>query len=328
MPEIISRRELLVGTACAATATATAAQPRAPRRIGWLKIQGRSHTPGHLRAFLSGLQALGHKEGSSFLMEARFADGDASRLEGLAEDMVRSRVDLILATSQPATDAARKVTRSIPIVGRMTDDPVVSGAATALSRPGGNVTGIYSLLEEMSGKRLALLKQAVPGVSRVGALLTLSRGATAHWLAESQKAAAELGLGIHTMDVSKADDLDRAFSQAAALGVNGLLAFRNPTVVTHDRRVIDLANQHRMPTVFDAREFADAGGFMSYGPNLDAIFRRLAAYVGQIFGGSAPGEIPIEQPSVFELIVNLKAARTLGITVANTMLIGASEVIE
>jgi putative ABC transport system substrate-binding protein len=180
----------------------------------------------------------------------------------------------------------------------------------------------------MSGKRLALLKQAAPKVRKVGALLTLNRGATAHWLTESQKVAQELGLEIHPMDVRAASELEGAFAKAAEERVNGLLVFRNPTVVTYDRRVIDLANRYLMPSIFDARDFADAGAFMSYGPNLDRIFRRLAGYVEHIFKGTKLGELPIEQPTAFELVVNLKAAKTLGIAVPDSALVSANQVIE
>lgn len=328
---MISRRALLAGTTAAALARPrdpARAQAARPKKIGWLKIQDRNHTPGQLAAFLAGLRALGHEEGRSFLMEYRFADGDAARLTTLATDLIRSEVDIILATSQPATDAARRATLSVPIVGRMTDDPVSAGAAIALSRPDGNVSGVYSLLEEMSSKRLALLKQAAPSVRKIGALLTLNRGATAHWLAESQKAARELSLGIHPMDVSSADQLDGLFAAAAQEQVNGLLAFRNPTVVTYDRKVIDLASRHRMPGIFDAREFAEAGAFMSYGPNLDAIFGRLASYADHILKGARPGELPIEQPTQFELVVNLKTARAMGVTVSDAVLVSANQVIE
>jgi putative ABC transport system substrate-binding protein len=326
--QLTSRRSLILGLALVLPALRAFAQSRKPYKIGWLKIQDRNHTPGQLREFTSGLEALGHHDGRTFVMEYRFADGDASRLGALAEELVRADVDLILATSQPAVDAARRVTNTIPIAGRMTDDPVRSGAAQSLARPAGNVTGVYSLLEEMSAKRLALLKQAAPDVRRVGALLTMTRGATAHWFAESQKAARELKLDIHPMDVRSVNDLDGLFANAAAQGINGLLAFRNPTVVTHDRRVIELANRYRMPGIFDAREFVDAGAFMSYGPNLEAIFRRLAAYVDRIIKGAKAGDLPIEQPTIFELVINFKTAKALGINVPDAVLVSANEVIE
>jgi putative ABC transport system substrate-binding protein len=261
---MVTRRSLIEFSVVSAFVYALA-PPRAanakPRKIGWLKIQDRNHTPGWLKAFLEALRTLDHVEGQSFAMETRFADGDAAKLTRLAEELVRADVSIIIATSQPAVDASRRVTQLIPIVGRMTDDPIKAGVAQSLARPGGNVTGVYSLLEEMSGKRLALLQQAVPPLRRVGALLTLRRGATSHWLAETERVAKQLGLEVHVMDIDSANDLEGGFAKAAEQGVNGILAFRNPTVVTFSRRVIELCNRYRMPGIFDDRDFADAGGF-------------------------------------------------------------------
>ena len=327
---MISRRDLLAILA-AAPALGSAAAARGQSRVakvGWLKIQEKSDTPGWLVAFRQGLAELGRAEGSGFVLEERYADGDAKRLGALAQELVAAGVAVIVATSQPATDAARRVSSTVPIVGRMTDDPVAAGAAVSLAHPGGNLTGIYSLLEETNGKRLALLRQAVPSLRRVGALLTLDRGATRHWLAEAETAARQLGLLLDPMDVHGPDDLPGVFAAAAGQGANGLIAFRNPTVVTYARRVIELSMQHRMPGVFDAREFAEAGGLLSYGPNLDALFRRAAGYVDKILKGDSPGSLPIEQPAAIELVVNLKTAKAMGLTIPPTFLSSADDVIE
>jgi putative ABC transport system substrate-binding protein len=299
-----------------------------PRKIGWLKIQDKNHTPGQLKAFLDGLRSLGEVEGRSFEIEERYADGSRARLPTLAKNLVEARVSVILATSQPSIEAAWRVTKSVPIVGRMNDDPVLRGLAKSLARPGGNFTGVYSLLEAMAGKRLDLLHQAVPSLRRIGALLTLSHGDTRHWLAETEKAAQQLGLEIHVMDVRAANDLEGVFAQASAQGVNGLLSFRNPIIVTNYRRLVELCNQYRWPDIFDAREFVDVGGFMSYGPNLDDIYRLMANQVDQILKGAKPGDVPIEQPTKFELVINLKTAKALGLTVPPTLLTSADGVIE
>jgi len=301
---------------------------QSPPKVGWLKIQDKSHTPGQLAAFIAGMAALGHREGRTFALEPRFADGDAARLAPLAEELVAAGVAVIAATSQPATDAARRITRTVPIFGRMTDDPVQTGVAQSLARPGGNVTGVYSLLEEMSPKRLALLRDAVPAMRTVGALLTLDRGATVRWLADTEAAARQLGVGLHVMDVRSEADLDPAFAKAAEQRVDGILAFRNPTIVTHAKRVIALADRYRMPSIFDARDFVEAGALMSYGPNLDAIFRRGASYVDQILKGAKPGELPIEQPSTLELVVNMKTAKAMGLAISPAILTTADAVIE
>jgi putative tryptophan/tyrosine transport system substrate-binding protein len=308
--------------------TAALAQSAQPPRIGWLKIQSRTDTPGWLREFRAGLRELGHVEGRTFILEERYADGNASRLTQLAEELVQTRVSVIVATSQPATDAARRVTHSVPIVGRMTDDPVRTGLARSLAQPGANVTGIYSLLEETSAKRLELLQQAVPSMRRVGALLTLDRGATRRWLAETECAARQLGLILHTMNVNAPEDLPRVFGEAAAQHVEGLIAIRNPTVVTYAREVIELANRYRMPSIFEARDYVETGAFMSYGPSLEAIFRSAAGYVDKILKGDKPGDLPIEQSAKLELVVNLKTAKSLDIALPPSILASADEVIE
>ncbi len=322
---------LLGGAAVGALAGPAApawAEDVKPRKIGWLKIQDKNHTPGQLKAFLAGLRALGQVEGQSFVMETRFADGVRKRLPALAEELVQAGVTVILATSQPSIEAACHVTKTVPVVGRMNDDPVLRGIAKSLARPGGNFTGVYSLLEDMSGKRLELLRQALPSLHRVGGLLSLAHGNTRHWLADTKKAAQQLGLEIYVMDVGAANGLDSAFAQAAAHGVNSLLTFRNPMIVTNYRRVVELCNQYRLPGIYDAREFVDIGGFMSYGPNLDAIYGVLATHVNQILNGIKPGEIPIQQPTRFDMVINRKTAKALGITVPALLLARADVVIE
>ena len=330
----MKRREfitLLGGTTVGVLATSAApawAQVAKRPKIGWLKIQDKNHTPGQLKAFLDGLRALGQIEGQSFEIEARFADGNRARLPTLAGELVQAGVNVILATSQPSIEAAWRVTQSIPIVGRMNDDPVLTGFAKSLARPGGNFTGVYSLVEAMTGKRLELLRQGVPSVRRVGALLTLSHGDTRRWLVETEKAAQQLALEIQVMDVHAANELGSVFAQAAAHGINGLLSFRNPIIVTNYQRVVELCSQYRLPGIFDAREFVDVGGFISYGPNLDDIYRLLASHVDQILKGAKPSTIPIEQPTKFELVINLKTAKALGISVPPSLLTSADGVIE
>lgn len=304
------------------------AQSAAPSRIGWLQIQSRAESPGWLDEFRAALRGLGHVEQRTYVLEERYADGDVTRLGSLAAELVRRDMRLIVATSQPAVDACRAATGKLPIIGRMTDDPVETGAAASLASPGGNVTGIYSLLEEMSGKRLAILQQAVPSLRRVGALLTPERGATARWLAVTQSTAQSLGVELHVMDVRSAGDLDQKFARAAAAGVDGVIGLRNPTIVTHARKVIELAAQHRLPSIFDAREYAAAGALLSYGPSLNAIFRRAADYAHRILAGASAAELPIEQPTHFELVINQKTARDFAIDIPTSLLASADEVIE
>ena len=331
----IGRREvirLLGGAAVgalAAPAPVAWAEGASPRKIGWLKIQDKNHTPGQLKAFREGLRALGQVEGRSFTIETRFADGVRSRLPALTEELIQAGVSVILATSQPSIEAASRVTKSVPIVGRMNDDPVEAGLAASLARPGGNFTGVYSLVEGMTAKRLELLQQAVPSLRRIGGLMTLTHGNTRQWLSDAEKAAKQLGLEIHVMDVRSGDALPDVFAQAAAHGgLDGVLSFRNPILVTNDRRVVALCNQYRLPGIFDAREYVDEGGFMSYGPNLDAIYGVLARHVDRILKGSKPGDIPIEQPTTFELAINRKTARAIGKTFPTPVLVSADIVVE
>jgi putative ABC transport system substrate-binding protein len=332
MRSLTNRRQFTKAIAATGFAYAIASSPartaNQPLKIGWLKIQDKNHTPGQLQAFVEALEQAGEKEGRTFVIVKKFADGDVKRLVPLAQELVTEKVDVMLATSQPAVDASLKVTHSIPIVGRMTDDPVQSGAAKSLAAPGGNLTGVYSLLEEMTGKRLALLQQAVPTLHKVGALLTLDRGATAFWLAQAEQAAKGLNLEIYVMNVHSGDELDGLFERAAAEGVDGLLAFRNPTVVTFDHRVAELAAKYRFPSIFDARDFVEAGAFMSYGPNLEAIFRRLASDVHEIAKGRSSAELPIEQPTIFELVINAKLAQSIGLTIPSSVLVSADELMQ
>lgn len=327
-PTVSRRRFALALLASAGPRCAWAQNSGNLPRVGWLKIQDRAETPSWLAEFRKELANLRQAEGRTFRLEERYAEGSAGRLPALAEDLVRSGVSVIVATSQPAVDAARRATTSIPIVGRMTDDPVEAGIAQSLARPGGNVTGIYSLLEDMSPKRLALLKQAAPAAARIGALLTLDRGATRRWLSETEAAARALGIEVVAMDVRSPGDLEPAFAQATRAGIDGILAFRNPTIVTHQREVIALAARHRLPTIFDAREFADAGALLSYGPNIDDIFRRMALHVDKLLRGATAAELPIEQPTTIELLVNLRTAKALGLSIPVTLLASADEVIE
>lgn len=319
---------LLGGAMLAGTPGLRARAQPTPARVGWLQIQDARAMPGWRKAFRAGLIALGRTEGRDWTLEPAFADGDAARLDALARALVEARVAVIVATSQPALDAARRATSRVPIVARMTDDPVEAGAARSLAQPGGNVTGVHSLLEELSAKRLEMLRQASPSIRRVGALLTLDRGATRRWLADTEAAARPLDLAVVALDVRGPDELEAAFARAAAERLDALLGFRNPTIVTHVRRVVELATRHRLPSIFDARDYAELGALLSYGPSLDALFGRLASYVDRILRGAAPADLAIEQPTALELVVNRRTAQAFGLTLPPTLLAAADEVIE
>jgi putative ABC transport system substrate-binding protein len=331
----MTRREFiaLLGGAAAGWPLVANAQQPAPTavRIGWLKIQGPRHTPDQLQAFREGMRALGFVEGRDYLLEERYADDHESRLPALTTELLGTGVRIIVATSQPSIIAASRVTKAVPIIGRMVDDPVTTGLAQSLARPGGNISGIYTMTEEMNPKRLELLKEVVPAIHRVGVLLRDNfpnvEDAEQSWQV-AVAAARKLELELQAFNVRSADDLTVAFEQATASKVGGIMTFRNPTVVTYLKLIAELCQKHRLPAVFDAREYVEAGGLMSYGPDIDATYRQLATYVDKILHGAPPAELPIEQPTAFKLVINKHAADTIGIALPASLLAIADEVIK
>jgi putative tryptophan/tyrosine transport system substrate-binding protein len=323
------RREFikLIGCAGAAWPIAARAQPtHSVPKIGWLKIQGPLHTPDQLQAFREGMRALGMIEGRDFLLEERYADGDETRLQRLAAELISSGVNVILATSQPSIAAAWRVTKSVPVIGRMVDDPVTDGMAQSLARPGGNVTGV-----EMNPKRLALLKELAPAVRRVGVLLRQdfpTEGIAKRDWQNEELAAHQLELELFALNVRTADEVTTAFDQASANGMQGIVTFRNPTVVIYLEQIASLSRKHRLPAVFDAREYVEAGGLMSYGPNIDRTYRQLATYANKLLHGTPVSNLPIEQPTTFELVINKRTASDIGISVPSSLLTRADKVIE
>jgi len=331
--ELVRRRQLimLIGGAAATWPLAARAQSAHPvPKVGWLKIQGREHTPDQLEAFREGVKALGLVEGRDFVLEERYADGDGSLLPGLATELLSAGVTIILATSQPSIAAAARVTRTVPVIGRMVDDPVADGMAQSLARPGGNITGIYTMTEEMNPKRLALLKEAVPMIRRVGVLMRQdfpsANIARRDWqVAES--AARQLGVELVALNVQTAADIRAAFDATPTPSIGGIITFRNPAVVTYLDLIAGLSRKYRLPAVFDAREYVEAGGLMSYGPNIDLVYRQLAAYVQKLLRGAPAGELPIERPTAFELVINKRTADEIGVALPIELLARADKVI-
>jgi ABC-type uncharacterized transport system substrate-binding protein len=299
-------------------------------KVGWLKIQSAQHTPDQLQAFQEGMKALGLIEGRDYLIEERYADGNGSRLQGLTAELLDAGVTIILATSQPSIAAAARVTKAVPVIGRMVDDPVADGMAQSLARPGGNITGIYTMTEELNAKRLSLLKEAVPSMRRVGVLLLRdfpnTKTADHDWQV-AQAAARQLDLSLVALSVHSADEITAAFAQASADNVDGIMTFRNPTVVTNLNQIAELCTKRRLPAVFDASEYVEAGGLMSYGPNIDAVYRQLATYVQKLLHGTPASELPIEQPTTFELVINERMADAIGVTLPTELLARADKVI-
>lgn len=322
---------LVSGLAASLPLSVGAQVTRSTPKIGWLKIQGPQHTPEQLQAFREGMRALGMLEGRDFVLEERYADGDEARLTNLAAELISSGVSIILATSQPSIAAAWRVTKTVPVIGRMVDDPVTDGMALSLARPGGNVTGVYTMTEEMNPKRLALLKEVAPSVRRVGVLLRQDFPnesiAKRDWQ-NAKSAAHQLELELLALNVRSADDITAAFDKTSANGVQAIMTFRNPTVVTYLELVAGLSRKQQLPAVFDAREYVEAGGLMSYGPDIDRTYRQLATYAYKLLHGTPVGNLPIEQPTTFELVINKRTANDIGISIPSSLLARADKVIE
>lgn len=325
------RRDILVWmvNAVAWSFTAHGASSAAsPAKIGWLKIQGPHHSPDQLKAFREGMTTLGQSEGRDYVLVERYGDDNEARLSGLAAELVGLDVRLILATSQPSIAAAARVTKTVPIIGRLNDDPVENGMAKSLARPGGNISGIYSLAEELTPKRLSLLKEVVPSAQHVGVLLRKDWPNAKRAWQDAESAAKQLGLEVVALDARSAGELAAALDDAGAKHLDGIITFRNPTVVTNLKLIAEQCQKLRLPAVFDAREYVDAGGLMSYGPNIDAIYRQLARFAVKLLNGASAGEMPIEEPTKFELVINRHTADAIGVQLPPDLSASADRVIE
>ena len=316
----------------AAPLAAEAQQAAKVARIGYLS-PNLAASP-HLReAFRQGLRDLGYVEGRNVVIEYRDAEGKVERLPALAAELVALKVDVIVAeggnTLVPL--AAKQATRTIPIVFAAAADPVGSGLVTSLARPGGNVTGLSSLGPELVGKRLELLTQAVPGVGRVAVLWlpgALGERTEKDMLTGAEVAARALGVRLQFVEARGPADFDRAFSDMTRARAGALTVLPSNMFLREHRRLVDLAAKNRLPAVYTSREFVDAGGLMSYGANLTDLFRRAATYVDKILKGAKPGDLPVEQPTKFELVINLKTAKALGLTIPPSVLARADQIIE
>jgi ABC-type uncharacterized transport system substrate-binding protein len=278
-------------------------------------------------AFRQGLRELGYVEGQNLTIEYRHADNQLERLADLAAELVRLPVDVLVTTGENAARAAQQATRTIPIVLTAGSDPLGLGLIASLARPGGNLTGLSLMSLELEGKRLELLKEAVPTASRVGVLFNpASTGAVARWK-ETESAARSLGVQLHALEVRRAEELEPAFATATGAGVGVLIVWRNFLIDTHRTRILQWAAQRWLPVMAELREYVEDGGLMFYGPSLQALHRRAATYVDKILKGASPADLPMEQPTKFELVLNLKTAKALGITFPPTLLFQADEVI-
>src|SRR5262245_4928506 len=279
-------------------------------------------------AFLDGLRAHGYREGQNLVFERRFSEGNAERFPAFAAEMVRLKVDLILVRTTPAALAAKHATQTIPIVITTAIDPVGAGLVASLARPGGNLTGLSVLAPELSGKRLELLQEVVPGLTRVAVLWNAANPDNGAAGDETQAAAGALGLRLHAQEVRGSQDLEGAFARMAQARPEALLVLEDALINTHRPHIAEFVTQQHLPSVFVHREWVVAGGLMSYGPSLPDLFRRAATYVDKIRKGTKPADLPVEQPMKFELVLNLKTAKALGLTIPPTLLFQADEVIK
>ena len=280
------------------------------------------------QAFEHGMRELGYLEGEHVVFERRFAEGRPDRLPDLAAELVRLSVDVIVTSTDPGIAAVKQQTRTIPIVMANSTDPVGTGFVASLARPGGNITGNSSMSAELTGKRLDLLREVVPGLSRVAILWNPDiRGAGLEYR-ETEGAAGRLHLQLQSVEVTRNDDLDRAFAAMATRRAQALLVpALNPMAFVNRNRIAALARQHRLPSIYGTREFADVGGLMAFGANVADQWRHAAAYVDRILKGARPGDLPVQQPTTFELVVNLKTAKALGLTIPSSLLQRADHVV-
>src|SRR3989441_3820597 len=304
----------LVLSLLAAPYVAAAQQRGRIPQIGWLagRAIAEAAAPGDSAAFLHGLRELGYVEGQNLIMVRRDAEGQLDRLPALAAELVWLPVDVIVTTGGvPATRAAMQATTTIPIVMAEAGDPVGTGLVASLARPGGNVTGLSLISPDLVGKRLQLLKEVAPRVARVAVLYHPPFAATVLALREAQAAAPALGLTVLPMEVRAPDEFDDQFATIIRLGADALYMPGDPFTLAHQRRILDWAATHRLPTVGGAVQFAEAGCLIAYSPGLAALYRRAAAYVDKILKGAKPADLPVEQPMHFELVLNLKTAEAL-----------------
>jgi putative ABC transport system substrate-binding protein len=273
------------------------------------------------------LAELGYVEGQNIRFEYRGAYGQVDRLPSLAEELVHLNVDVIVAVATPEVQAAHQATRKIPIVMVAVVDPVASGLVASLARPGGNITGLSLLSAELSGKRLELLKEVVPGVSRVAVLWNPTNPSNALQIGATKVAAQALGVQLQPLEVRGPQDLERAFQAATRGRAGALIALDDPVLVTHRTRIVTRAAKIRLPAMYGLTGYAKVGGLMTYGPNIPDLFRQAAVFVGKILKGAKPADLPVEQPTKFELVINLKTARALGLAIPESILLRADEVI-
>ena len=297
-------------------------------RIGFIWGQSRATAQADIDSILRGMRELGYVEGRDFTTEYRWADGNTKLLPAMAAEMVRLKFDLIVTRGTPVALAVKSATREIPVVFSSVSDPVETGIVSTLARPGANLTGWSNMLPDTSGKLLELLKAMVPRMSRLAVVADPGNAGKALEVKLLQKAVERLGLPLRFIELRTASDIDSAFAQMSLERTNALIVLADGVTTTNQRRIVELAAKHRLPAIYQFREFVDAGGLISYGMNVSRQMERVAIYVDKIFKGAKPADLPVEQPTTFELVINSKAAKALSLVIPESLRISADKVID
>ena len=324
-------RKIFIGSALCAmllalSYSASAQQPAKMPRVGFLPSSGDANNPGiEVRAFQQGLRDLGYIEGKNILIEYRYAEGKADRVPSLVAELVQLKVDVLVVGSPGAVQEAKQATKTIPIVMVITQDPVAAGYVDSLARPGGNITGLTRLTRDLSGKRLELLKEAIPTTSRVGVLWSgAGRGFKGY-----EAAARALKIPIQSLEIRTPNpDFESVFQAAKKGRANALIAVSNIRLSGYQKQIADLAIKNRLPSMYETNRWVEAGGLMSYGASDPESFQRAAVYVDKILKGTKPADVPVEQPTKFEFVINLKTAKQIGLTIPQSVLFRADKVIK
>ena len=327
----MKRREfitLLGGAAAAWPLAAQAQQPDRVYRIGVLEMSPAASNAANFDALRKGLRELGYVEGQNLVLDYRSADGRPERFPQLVAELLRLKVDLLVTRGTPAVMAAKNATGTIPVVMAASGEPVGTGVVAGLAHPGGNVTGLSALNTELVAKRLELTREAVAGIRRIAFLQNMGNPVAQSQWEEFKTAAPLLGLEAQLLDVRKPEEIVRAFDTAIAQRADAILVANDSVTLTNRRQVVELAAKHRLPAMYNNREFIDAGGLMTFGVSYPDLYRRTAIFVDKIFKGANPADLPVEQPTKFELVVNVKAAKAIGLTIPESFLARADEVIE
>jgi putative tryptophan/tyrosine transport system substrate-binding protein len=319
---------LFVVVLLAVAVIAEAQQPKKVPRIGYLNASSPSTNPDRVEAFRQGLRELGYTEGRNIVIEYRAAEGKLDRLPALVTELVRLKVDVIVTAGPPGTRAAKEAAVTIPVIMGFDNDPVGNGFVASLGRPGGNITGLATLAPELSGKRLELLKEIVPTLSRVAVLGSSTQPGTEQSLKEVEIAAGAFGVRVQYLDVADPKDIATAFQVATKGHAEAVLVLQSAVINPHRKQIADLTAKNRLPAIYPQIEYTEDGGLIYYGANTADLFRRAATYVDKILKGAKPADLPVEQPTKFELIINLKTAKQIGLTIPPNLLARADKVIK